>query len=163
MSNDKMDILKYFYTNLETLNKIKVGDKLYTDSDNNIKIDEPFMFQGLWRYCNNISRKDAIFTINKLINDIEICFNTILLKSTDTRGIYKVSFNELQNTWKKPNNINESDIASINNIIPKLKDAIIGINNLKQTYQSDNDIINELELIIQRSNNLIISFQNILS
>ena len=66
------NVAKYFLSNLNTLSLVKNGDKLYIDTNtNDIKIDEPFMFQGFWRYCNNVSRKDSVYIIKKIYNDIE--------------------------------------------------------------------------------------------
>ena len=66
------------------LSVIRDGDKLYINNGY-IKIDEPYMFQGIWRYCYNISRNDAVLVINKLLNDVEIFINAIILKNTDNK------------------------------------------------------------------------------
>lgn len=142
------NILNSFYNNLDTLSKITIGDKLYI-KDGNINIDDPFMFQGIWRYCYNVSRKDAIHIINKILNDIEIFFNAILLKNIDNKTGIKKRFSSLEND-------------AFNTIITKLNSSIYGINNLKKTYEKDNQICDELEKINNKIHNLIDNFTNML-
>ena len=82
-NSSQQTILDFFYNNLDTIAKIQDGHKLYIGSDNNINLEEPYMFQGIWRYCYNISRKDAIYVITKLINDIEIYYNALYVKNLE--------------------------------------------------------------------------------
>ena len=145
-----MDIIRYFTTNLDILSKLKNGDKLYINSQNIFEIDEPYMFQGIWRYCRNISRKDAITIINKLINDIEIYFNSIILKNTNPKnGIF--------------DNFNDTDRNDCIEITNKLLNVEEGIQNLKKTYINDNNTIAELDIIINKSNNLYNNLKNMIS
>lgn len=145
MDREREIILTFFNDNLDVLGKIEDGHKLYLDKDNKIQLDEPYMFQGIWRYCYNVSRKDAIQIINKLINDIEIFFNALYLKTA----------NKLSRKIE-PNTI-EYDI--VQSIINKLSLGVKGIENLKKTYSSDDNICNELERIIKKIKSLISTFQ----
>ena len=47
---DSNTLVNYFHTNLDNLSNIKEDYKIYIDKNNIIIIDEPYMFQGLWRY-----------------------------------------------------------------------------------------------------------------
>ena len=83
---DKDSILNNFYANLDVIARIEDGHKLYLDKDQMIQLDEPFMFQGIWRYCYGVSRKDAIHILTKLFNDIEIYMNAIYLRNIDVKN-----------------------------------------------------------------------------
>ena len=69
------ETIKYFIDNLQILEKIKEGDKLSVNSYNMFSIDDPVMFQGIWRYFSNSNRNDTIKAIHKLLNDIETFLN----------------------------------------------------------------------------------------
>ena len=131
----------YFIKNLETLSKLTNGDKLNLDNKTNlISIDEPFMFQGLWRYCNNISRKDAIYLISKLYNDIDLYINTQYLK--------EIEFNK--KTLSKQQNISIKLSNIITLLIKNIKESLKGLDSLKITYESDNEILQELNKLSQK-------------
>jgi len=156
MSND---IPNLFYNNLDELSKIKNGDKLYIEN-NCIKIDEPYMFQGIWRYCNNVSRKDAILVINKLLNDIELFFNSLLLKNITKSSIeFTATSNNINNRIK----IKQDEYNILSKINTKLKLSIPGIENLKKTYETDNEISGETDKIISKINNLVNNINNIIN
>ena len=83
---DKEVILNNFYNNLDVLARMQDGHKLYLDKEQLLQLDEPFMFQGIWRYCYGISRKDAIHLLTKLFNDIEIYMNALYLRNIDVKN-----------------------------------------------------------------------------
>lgn len=144
MDHEREIIIAFFNDNLDVLAKIEDGHKLYLDKDNKIKLDDPYMFQGIWRYCNNVSRKDAIHIINKLINDIEIFFNALYLRSA----------NKLTRKFE-----NDSiEYKTVQVIANKLHLACKGIENLKKTYSTDKNICNELDRIINKMHSLTITF-----
>ena len=142
-------IVEYFYTNLLGLSKIEEGFKIYITPDNIITPEEPYMFQGLWRYYNNISRNDAVLVIGKLFDNIERYYNSLYIKTCI-----------LKNKEKKinmpPNVVKEYDI-----IIEKMNGALYGINNLKLTYKNDDNTIKELDTIIENANKMIKHFTDI--
>ena len=154
MTTNKQNILNFFYTNLDTIARIKEGNKLYINADNSINIDEPYMFQGIWRYCYNVSRKDAIHILTKLFNDIEIYFNAIYVKNIGNDG--KMNINNIVK-------FNEDDYNSFTTIISKLELGITGIENLKNTYSSDAMTCNELDKIISKIIALNANFSNIIN
>ena len=147
MDKEMEKILNFFYTNLDTLANINDCDKLFIDSNNIIKIDEPYMFQGIWRYCNNISRKDAIHVLNKLLNDIEIYFNAIYIKNLDSK-------NAFVNKTLKFNENDKINYEALTTIIQKLDKSIKGIENLKKTYTTDIETCKGLNKIIEKSKSL---------
>jgi hypothetical protein len=145
MDHERELILAFFIANLDVLAKIEEGHKLYLDKDNKIQLDEPYMFQGIWRYCNNVSRKDAINVINKLLNDMEIFFNALYLKTAN-----KISRKIEPDT---------NEYNTIQTIMNKLSIGVKGIENLKKTYSSDENICNELDRIIKKMKSLFNTFQ----
>jgi len=145
MDNERELILAFFNANLDVLAKIEEGHKLYLDKDNKIQLDDPYMFQGIWRYCYNVSRKDAVYIVNKLINDIEIFFNVLYLKTA--------------NKLSRKIEIDTIEYNTIQTIINKLSLGIKGIENLKKTYSSDESICVELDRIIKKMKSLVNTFQ----
>ena len=145
------NILDYFYTNLFGLSKIEDGFKIYITPDNIITPEEPYMFQGLWRYYNNISRNDAILVIGKLFDNIERYYNSLYIKTCI-----------LKNKEKKIN-MPPNVVKEYNLIIEKMNGALYGINNLKLTYKTDDKTIKELDTIIETANKMIKHFTDISS
>ena len=142
-------ICEYFYTNLCGLSKIEDGFKIYITPDNIIIPEEPYMFQGLWRYYNNISRNDAVLVIGKLFDNIERYYNSLYIKTC----ILKHKEKKIN---MPPNVVKEYDI-----IIEKMNGALYGINNLKLTYKNDDNTIKELDTIIENANKMIKHFTDI--
>jgi len=155
MDKEKENILNFFYTNLDTLANINDCDKLFIDSNNMIKIDVPYMFQGIWRYCNNISRKDTMHVINKLLNDIEIYFNAIYIKNMDSK-------NTLVNKTVKINENDKINYLAFTTIMQKLDKSIKGIENLQKTYSTDIETCIGLNKIIEKTKSLSNNFSKMI-
>jgi hypothetical protein len=149
MDYERQLIIGFFITNIDVLAKIEEGHKLYLDKDNKIQLDEPYMFQGIWRYCNNVSRKDAINVINKLLNDMEIFFNALYLKTA----------NKISRKIEPETN----EYNTVQTIMNKLSIGVKGIENLKKTYSSDENICIELDRIIKKMKSLCNTFQIMIS
>ena len=144
---DKETILNNFYNNLDVIARIEDGHKLYLDKDQMIQLDEPFMFQGIWRYCYGISRKDAIHLLTKLFNDIEIYMNAVYLRNVDSKNSSYLRIpksNPEQNTFIM--------------IIERINKSINGIANLKLTYKEDVSTCAELQRIIDKAKSLADNF-----
>jgi hypothetical protein len=148
---DSETLVNYFYDNLFGLSKIEEGFKIYVTPDNIITPDEPYMFQGLWRYYNNISRSDAILVISKLFDNIERYYNSLYIKTC----IIKNKQNKI--------NMPEPIIKEYILIIEKINNSLYGIKNLKITYKDDTTIIKELDTIIETINKMVTHFTTISS
>ena len=146
---DSETLVNYFYDNLFGISKIEEGFKIYVTPDNIITPEEPYMFQGLWRYYNNISRNDAVLVIGKLFDNIERYYNSLYIKTCI-----------LKNKEKKinmpPNVVKEYAL-----IIEKMNGALYGINNLKLTYKDDANTSKELDTIIENATKMIDHFTDI--
>ena len=155
-SNDTNDLnsetlIEYFYNNLCGLSKLEEGYKLYITHNNIITPDEPYMFQGIWRYYNNISRNDAILVITKLFDNIERYYNSLYIKTCILKH------------KEKKINMPEPIVKEYNLIIEKINNAVYGIKNLKVTYKDDTTIIKELDTIIDTITKMITHFTDISS
>ena len=148
---DSSTILTYFYKNLDNLSTIKEGYKIYIDNENIIKLDEPYMFQGLWRYYNNVKRSDAIFLINKLFDNIEKYYNSLYIKTCMIKNQRKIM------------SLPESIIDDFKVIIDKMEISKPGITNLSKTYKDDPETVTELKKIINTINTMIINFTKLYS
>jgi hypothetical protein len=139
-------ILDWFNKNLENLSNIKEGCKIYINRDNIIIQDEPNMFQGIWRYYNNIKRGDAIFIINKLFDNIERYYNSLYIKICMIKNKQRIM------------NIPETIVIEVKNIIEKIELSKTGIINLRITYKNDKPTVVELDKIMININNIITNF-----
>jgi len=148
---DSETLVNYFYDNLFGLSKIEKGFKLYISNGNIITPDEPYMFQGLWRYYNNIGRNDAILIITKLFDNIERYYNSLYIKTC----IIKNKENKI--------NMPEPIIKEYKLIIEKINKSLYGIKNLKVTYKDDRYIIAELNTIIETISKIVTHFTTISS
>ena len=142
-------LIEYFYNNLFGLSKLEEGYKLYITHDNIITPDEPYMFQGLWRYYNNLSRNDAILVITKLFDNIERYYNSLYIKTCILKH------------KEKKINMPEPIVKEYNLIIEKINNAVYGIKNLKVTYKDDTTIVKELDTIIDTITKMITHFTHI--
>jgi len=151
----------FFLNNLDNIAKITEGCKIYIDVNNLICVDTPYLFQGLWRYYSNISRKDALFVLTKLLNDIEFYINSIYIENIDNVDNNKTKNNNKFIKLHKINkNIHYDEYNEITNIISKLTLSINGIQHLYNTYKSDIQTSETLQTIIKKAQALIISFTN---
>lgn len=148
---DSNTIVNYFHTNLENLSNIKEGYKIFITPDNIIMLDEPYMFQGLWRYYNNVKRSDALLIINKLFNNIERYYNSLYIKTCMIKNQHKIMA------------IPESIIDDFKIIIDKIDKSKLGIINLSKTYKDDSETVKELEKIILNINTMITNFTKLYS
>jgi hypothetical protein len=151
---DKEIILYNFNVNLETIARIKNGHKIYIDSNQMIQLDEPYMFQGLWRYCYSISRKDALYVLTKLFNDIEIYINALYLNVNLINKDIRIS-----RSTSKDAILFISNIQKLNT---NIQNANQGIKYLQETYKEDKETENKLQRIIDKGNSLITSFQTMM-
>ena len=144
-------IIQYFYKNLEGLSNIKEGYKLYISSDNIIIPDEPYMFQGLWRYYNNIKRQDAIEVITKLFDNIERYYNSLYIKTCMIKNKNKII------------NIPDTVIIEFKTIIEKMDLSLLGIENLIKTYERDEITVNILNKIKIQVHTMVLNFTKLYS
>ena len=147
------ETLKYFINNLSILENLQEGDKISINLNNEFAVDEPVMFQGIWRYFSNANRNDTIKGINKLLTDIETFINAVTCKEKESNK--KNNFIIQQNKDK----ITEKTSIMFSMLSNKMTNSIKGLENLQKTYIDDKDIYKQIDKIINR-NKIISQFIN---
>jgi hypothetical protein len=152
----------YCLTNLKILAKIKVGDKLCFDEQlEHFVIDEWAWSQPLARWWAAEGRKSTIKSLDEFI--------TIVFKTIDTIYCNEVSepYNDVKNTYytsiTQTNHIfKEENTNLLLSFISELRNAISGISNLKQTYNTDVGTVSSLDIVIEKMNVRVKKIQSIL-
>jgi hypothetical protein len=140
--NNNQDKLLYnILLNLKVLGKIKMGNKLSINNDN-ICIDNTYI-QSINRWYNNNSRDETIKFLEKLDEDITKKIEELL--KIDNSSLFL--------------DTKETLLLDLNH---NLKTSIEGLRNLISTYQSDELIISNLELILNNFNLKIKKISNII-
>ena len=129
--NNESDIvltIEDVFINLTLLSKIEVGDKLVNTSSKHMNIDTSY-FQFITRWFKGSSRTNSIKFINQvLIKAFEYNDNLLEQKS-------------------------EENAITLFRLTSDLKNALNGLNNLKQTYSLDKLIQAELDVMIDNIRN----------
>ena len=146
--NDSDNTFEVIIRNLKILGNIKPNDKLIKKGDT-IKIDTPYLYQGLSRYWNGNSRKESVGNIEHLI---EVSFNMIdLIYSNEiekrTGGLEDYYNSNRGQVYFETENAQKLTIFST-----ELKNVLKGLNNLKQTYNSDISICSRIDVVIEKIN-----------
>ena len=142
--------------------QIKVGDKLCYDLETSkFCIDEWSYMQPMSRWWSSEGRKPTIKAIEDFINQV---FKTIdSVYSSEITDPY----NDVKNTYytniASTNNIfHEANSTILMSFINEIRNAIGGINNLKQTYTKDVATISSLDIAIEKLNVRVKKIQGIL-
>lgn len=135
-----------FFTNLKTLSKIKINDKIHINSEKYIIVEVNSFTVGLYRRWNNINRHTNIIQLKEIYNEIFVYINNQL----DSKFI------------KSSNTSNSLIIEKYNDIINELKQFIIelqkskfGLINLKETYNNDRLFESKVDNILLNIDNYI--------
>ena len=140
--NNNQDKLLYnILLNLKVLGKIKTGYKL-SIIDNNINIDNTYI-QSVNRWYNNNSRNETVKFLENL--DEKITKKIEELLEIDNSSLFL--------------DTRETLLLDLNH---HLKTSIDGLRNLISTYQADELIISNLELILNNFNLKIKKISNII-
>ncbi len=132
-----MDTNDYYYLNLNILSQLEENDKLGLISiNNNIKliVDKSSYVSPISRYYNGYNRNDVIEYLKDFTNRLEKYIELLV----------KGNLNDYNET-----------------IVPIIENALKGLDNLKNTYSSDSNIVSELSLIIIKFNNFVNQLNNI--
>ncbi len=132
-----MDTNDYYYLNLNILSQLEEHDKLgLTNINNNIKliVDKSSYISSVSRYYNGYNRISVIDYLKDFTNRLEKYIELLV----------KGNLNDYNET-----------------IVPIIENALKGLDNLKNTYSSDSNIVSELSLIIIKFNNFVNQLNNI--
>ena len=146
--NDSDNTFEVIIRNLKILGNIKPNDKLIKKGDT-IKIDTPYLYQGLSRYWNGNSRKESVGNIEHLIeasfNMIDLIYSNEIEKRTG--GLENYYNGNRGQVYFETENAQKLTIFST-----ELQNVLKGLNNLKQTYNSDISICSRIDVVIEKIN-----------
>lgn len=134
--------LQSAFTNLRILSKIEVDDKLYY-YNNQFVIDKWNYLQPITRWYYAESRETSLKHLQDFIHRV---FQLVdLIYSNENGSIEKNYYVELS----RPSVFKEESASILVTFINDLKNATVGISNLKQTYKNDITMISALDILIE--------------
>lgn len=142
--------------NLKIISNLKEYDKVSVNSEN-IIIDTPSLFQGIYRTWNGDSRKNTIGIIDSIINRIFEITDELLDEETcnQNRNHIIITMNN------KP--FRDNVITTFQTIVLQLSETITGLQNLKITYLKDVSITAKIDLIICKIQNRVCKINNLMN
>lgn len=134
--------------NLKILGNVKPNDKLVKHGDT-IKLDSPYMYQGISRYWHGDSRKDSLNHIEQLIESSFAMIDLIYGSEIEIRtgGLDNYYSSNKGQKYFETENAQKLTIFST-----ELINVIKGLTNLKQTYHSDISICSRIDVVIEKIN-----------
>tara|TARA_B100001094_G_C18147249_1_gene781504 strand:- start:891 stop:1394 length:504 start_codon:yes stop_codon:yes gene_type:complete len=143
-SNEFKGIINHLILNLKIIQNINIADKI-SIHNNNIYIDQgTSIFQGTLRWWYSSNRENTILELTRILDKFN---NYLLYLNNSKKDLIKTKGTSLANQ-KKIELINLY-ISSLKNEIPEL---IKGLNNLKETYMDDDNIIKKIDVLIKGFN-----------
>ena len=142
-SNNNIDIDKILedtLLNLKIISNIKENDKL-NSLGKIVKINQPYMLQGLERWYNKESRNSTVEKLDSIVNNSFELTEIILAREKDE--------NEDDKSLKENNN------QIFQNLLYEMTNSLLGLENLKKTYKDDITISSKLDIIIKKMFNRI--------
>jgi len=153
VKNMKLDNL---LLNLKIISNLKEYDKISVNSEN-IIIDTPSMFQGIYRTWNGDSRKNTIGIIDSIINRIFEITDELLDEETCNQNRNHIIITMNNKPFK------DNIISTFQTIVVQLSETITGLQNLKITYLKDVSITAKIDLIISKIQNRINKINNLMN
>tara|TARA_B100000401_G_C52811750_1_gene724242 strand:- start:934 stop:1500 length:567 start_codon:yes stop_codon:yes gene_type:complete len=152
----------YCLTNLKILAKIKVGDKLcFDDTLQHFSLDEWSYTQPLTRWWSSEGRKSTIKSLDEFIAAVFLTIDNIY--SNEVSEVYNGVENTYYSRMATSNHVfKEENTNLLLSFVTELRNAISGINNLKQTYNTDVGTVSALDIIIEKMNVRVKKIQGIL-
>ena len=136
-------------TNLKILSKIKTENKI-SYSNEKFVIDEWDVTQPIRRWWSQESRK---ITISKLEDFVESLF--AIIDNIYNSEIESSNDNDITNSYYTPlakNTFRAENSTILLTFVTEINNAIVGLNNLRQTYKHDISTISSLEMIVEKMN-----------
>ena len=136
--------------NLKILSKIQKNGRIARSYDGIIALEIDNYYQPLKRFISSDSRKQAIFEINSIVSECIATLQNIL----NSKYMSKL-FVQTDEYAKNCENLNL--------LVSEMELAKTGIINLKFTYQNDQNVASQLDIIILKLNTTIRDTLNKLS
>ena len=131
--------------NLKIISKIQKNGRITRSYDGIISLENEIFYQSIKRFFSNDSRRQATFEINSVINEAVDMLRHIL----NSKYMNK-NFCQTDEYIKNCENISL--------ILTELESAKAGIENLKFTYQNDQNTSSQIDIIILKINTSIRDF-----
>lgn len=128
---------------LKILGKIPASGKIVT-TNNNVLLEKDSIFQGLWRALRFDSRQESVRSIKEIIFDTMDITNNMIQSSFLNIYIIKESENITQFEKEEFDRL----FLLLKQYAQELKNVIIGLKHLQDTYAEDADIVAKIEVIL---------------
>ena len=128
--------------NLRILSKIQKNGRIAKSYEGIINLEDNTVYKGLKRFIYNDSRKQSVFEINSIIDEVGVTFNHLI----NNKHMNK-SFSHTSEHIK--------NLEIINLLLKEVQDAKTGVENLRFTYRSDQNIISQIDIVILKMNSII--------
>ena len=128
--------------NLRILSKIQKNGRIAKSYDGIINLEDNTVYKGIKRFIYNDSRKQSVFEINSIIDEVGVTFNHLI----NNKHMNK-SFSHTSEHIK--------NLEIINLLLKEVQDAKTGVENLRFTYRSDQNIISQIDIVILKMNSII--------
>lgn len=121
--------------NLKILSKVPKMGRLSRSVDGIISLESESFYLPVKRYLSSDSRKQTMYEINNIVNDaIQLLEN-----------IYESKYMH-QNHCKSEEYKKNCDLLELVN--NSLQSSVVGLENLKVTYQDDPNIVSQIDIVI---------------
>ncbi len=153
-----MKIIDSILLDLKIISKLQVGNKLYRNGNNTLGIQEYERFVSIKRYLFGDNRYRSIEDIERVIDfAIEKCQSIL-----DSIYYNKSCKSVIDNPFMKQKYESEYNIRKnyINSLYTELKNSIKGINNLRETYKADVNVVSKIDIILANIRNFIESLED---
>jgi phosphoglycerate-specific signal transduction histidine kinase len=131
--------------NLKIISKIQKNGRITRSYDGIISLENEIFYQSIKRFFSNDSRRQATFEINSVINEAVDMLRHIL----NSKYMHK-------NFYHTDEYIKNCENISL--LLTELEAAKTGIENLKFTYQNDQNTSSQIDIIILKINTNIRDF-----
>ena len=133
--------------NLKIISKIQKNGRITRSYDGIISLENETFYQSIKRFFSNDSRKQATFEINSVINEAINMLQHILNSKYMNKNFCQ------SDEYIK--NCENTDL-----ILKELELARSGIENLKFTYQNDQNTSSQIDILILKINTALKDFTN---
>ena len=163
LSSSELDALNdNCITNLKILANVKVGNKVCFDKTvGKFAIDEWTYTQCVSRWWNEEGRKITVKSledfITKVFTAIDNIYNSEIKEPySDVKNTYYAEIASTKYVFKEHNS------TLLLQFVSEMRNAVVGLNNLKQTYKDDIATVSSLDIIVEKMNVRIKKIQSIL-
>lgn len=133
--------------NLKIISKIQKNGRIARSYEGIISLETDNMYQFIKRFISNDSRKQAIFELNSIIEETLDTFKNIL----NSKSMNETCYNTEE--YKK-------NCKYLQLLYGELENSRTGVENLKFTYKSDQNIISRVDIILLKIDNGLMDIRN---